>query len=205
MKPRLLLSAVRNTTTWSERGGDCQTNLTPRASTAAVTPRTFAAHVTGARRRRSLPPTLSLLPESRRPWVAWRLVRGRLLSHGLRALARSRSPSEYPTGPRASTGREGGSLRPRNPPDAAPAAKTSAESATVLFQRTIGDRGAGAGAGLWTTGVRERSAVAWACRSLGRSARFREERPRPLGEDGVDECELRADRAEVCLVALRRS
>ena len=35
--------------------------------------------------------------------------------------------------------------------------------------------------------------------------RFREERPRPLCEDGVDECELRADRAEACLVALRRS
>jgi hypothetical protein len=71
--------------------------------------------------------------------------------------------------PSSSTGREGGSLRPSNSPDAAPAAKTSAESARVLFQRTIGDRRAGAGAGLWTTGVRERSAVAWVCRSLGRS------------------------------------
>jgi hypothetical protein len=71
--------------------------------------------------------------------------------------------------PSSSTGREGGSLRSRNPPDAAPAAKASAESATVLFQRTIGDRRAGAGVGLWTTGIRGRSAGAWVCRSLGRS------------------------------------
>lgn len=168
MTPGLLFSAVRSTTTWSEPGGDCQANVTPRASTAAVTPRTFAAHVTGARRRRSLPPTLSLLAESRRPWVAWRLglnlcgATDCVLSPVTVAFGVSNRPS-------SSTGREGGSLRPRNPPDAAPAAKTSAESARVLFQRTIGDRRAGARAGLWTIGVRERSAGAWVRRSLGRS------------------------------------
>jgi hypothetical protein len=131
-------------------------------------------------------------------------VRGRLLSHGLRALlghGRLRSIQ-----PALEQRRPGGRV---SPSEKSTGRRTCCKNECRKRQSPFptNDRRS-------TSRSRRRSLDNGRSRALGRSLglresrplpRFREEGPRPLGEDGVDECELWADRAEVCLVTLRRS
>lgn len=160
----LPFSPVRATTTWSDPEGDSHTNLTPPSSTTAMTPRTFAAVVKEplrSIRRRPLLPSV------------WRRGGALRLLPEVDGATDCLSPVAVAFGvagrPSSRTGRNGGSFRPRKPPDAAPAAKIRADRTAVLFQRAVDDRRAGTG-GLWITGVLGRAvgARAGARASLGR-------------------------------------
>jgi hypothetical protein len=156
----LPFSPVRATTTWSDPEGDSHTNLTPRSSTTAMTPSTFAAVEEPLRSRRR-----PLLPSVRRRGGASRLVPE--VGEATDCLSPVPVAFGVPGRPSSRTGRNGGSFRPRKPPDAAPAAKIRADSTAVLFQRAADDRRAGTG-GLWITGVLGRAVGAGARASLGR-------------------------------------